>query len=277
MFKIGEYNRLVVSKRDSEGVYLKGKDSEEVLLPKQHIQDELKVGDEIEVFVYNDSDGGCIATTKRPKITVNSFAFLEVVTINKIGAFFDIGLDRDLLVPHREQIGKVNIGDKKIVHMFLDDEGRGLTGSMLWREFCFDKEHSFELNQKVEIMIGEKTKLGRNVLIENAFYGLIYSNEIYEKVELGDVREGYIKSIREDGDIDISLQRLGYGRVISSSQKILELLKANQGELEIGDKSSPEKIASITGMSKKTFKKAIGDLYRKKLVLLEKEKIKLKV
>ena len=171
---------------------------------------------------------------------------------------------------------QVEVGDKRIVHMYLDEELDKLTGSMLWREFCFVEEPEFEVNQKVNLMIGEETKLGRNVLINNAFYGLIYNNEIYEELEIGDKREGYIKTIREDGDLDVSLQKLGFDRISDSSGKILKILKASQGVLEIGDKSSPEKIAALTGMSKKTFKKAIGDLYKKKLVLLEKEKVTLK-
>ena len=147
---------------------------------------------------------------------------------------------------------------------------------MNWRGFCFEDEPTYKENDKVKIMIGEQTDLGRNVLIENEFYGLIYANEIFENLEIGEIREGYIKTLREDGDIDVTLQEQGHGNVLSSSAKLLELLKANKGILEIGDKSSPDKIISVTGMSKKTFKKAIGNLYRRKLVELENEQVKLK-
>lgn len=275
MLKIGKHNQLEVLRSTSVGMFLGGEGKEDVLLPLKYIPDTLEVGDEIEVFIYTDSEDRIIATTLTPKIKLDSYASLTVVAVDRIGVFFDIGLEKDLLVPSREQNADVKVGDRRIVYMFLDPESERLVGSMKWREFCFKEEPEFEVNQKVKIMIGEKTDLGRNVLIENAFYGLIFANEIFEELAIGDVKEAYIKTLREDGDIDVTLQELGYGHVLSSSDKILELLKANNGILEIGDKSSPDKITSITGMSKKVFKKAIGDLYKKKLVLLEKEQVTL--
>lgn len=275
MLKIGEHNKLEVLRSTSVGMYLGGEDVEDVLLPLKYIPNTLEVGDEIEVFIYTDSEDRIIATTLYPKIQLNSFAALEVVGVNSIGVFYDIGLEKDLLVPFKEQNADVRVGDWRIVYMFLDEETERLIGSMKWKEFCFVDEPTFELNQKVQVMIGEKTDLGRNVLIENAYYGLIYANEIFEDLVIGDIRDGYIKPLRDDGNIDVTLQQLGYGHVLSSSDKILELLKAKNGILQLGDKSSPEKIKSITGMSKKVFKKAIGDLYKKKLVLLEKEQVKL--
>lgn len=276
MLKLGEHNKLKVLRITSLGMYLGNEGNDDVLLPNKSIPNALKVGDEIEVFIYKESEDRIIATTLSPKIKYDSFACLKVVDVNDVGVFFDIGLEKDLLVPAIEQNTQVSVGDWCIVYMFLDEETEMLVGSMKWKEFCFRDEPEFEANQKVQIMIGEKTDLGRNVLIENDFYGLIYSNEIFEKLEIGDTREAYIKRIREDGDIDVTLQQLGYGNVISSADKILKLLKDNHGKLEIGDKSSPAKITAITGMSKKTFKKAIGDLYKKKLVLLDKEEVKLR-
>lgn len=275
MVKIGDYNRLEVLRSTGVGMYLGGEEVEDLLLPLKYIPDTLKVGDEIEVFIYRDSEDRKIATTLRPKITVNSFACLEVVDVHAMGVFFDMGLEKDLLVPSKEQNKEVRVGDKRIVYMYLDEHSERLIGSMKWRSFCFSAP-IFEVNDKVEIMIGEKTDLGRNVLIEDEFCGLIYENEIFEELEIGDKREAYIKPMREDGNIDVSLQELGYGHIVSSSDKLLELLKANDGVLEIGDKSSPDQIALITGMSKKTFKKALGDLYKRKLVLLEKERVRLR-
>jgi len=256
-------------------MYLGGDDIEDVLLPIKYIPEGLAVDEEVEVFIYTDSEDRNIATTLTPKIQVNSFASLQVVAVERMGVFFDMGLEKDLLVPSREVNAEVKVGDKRIVYMFLDPESDRLVGSMKWREFCFHEDPTFETKQKVRIMIGEKTDLGRNVLIENAFYGLIFANEIFENLEIGDEREAYIKNMREDGDIDVTLQELGYGHVLSSSDKILQMLNANEGVLEIGDKSSPDKITAMTGMSKKVFKKAIGDLYKKKLVLLDKEQVKL--
>lgn len=275
MVKIGDYNRLEVLRSTGVGMYLGGEEVEDLLLPLKYIPDTLKVGDEVEVFIYRDSEDRKIATTLRPKITVNSFACLEVVDVHAMGVFFDMGLEKDLLVPSKEQNKEVRVGDKRIVYMYLDEHSERLIGSMKWRSFCFSAP-IFEVNDKVEIMIGEKTDLGRNVLIEDEFCGLIYENEIFEELEIGDKREAYIKPMREDGNIDVSLQELGYGHIVSSSDKLLELLKANDGVLEIGDKSSPDQIALITGMSKKTFKKALGDLYKRKLVLLEKERVRLR-
>lgn len=275
MLKIGEHNRLEVLRSTSVGMYLGGEGIEDVLLPLKYIPDSLEVGDEITVFIYTDSEDRIIATTLEPKIMLDSYASLEVVAVDRVGVFFDMGLEKDLLVPHREQNAPVKVGDHRIVYMFLDPESDRLVGSMKWKEFCFKDEPEFEVHQKVQIMIGEQTDLGRNVLIENAYYGLIFANEIFEKLEIGDIRDAYIKNIREDGDLDLTLQEIGYGHVLSSSDKILQLLNANKGILELGDKSSPEKVIAITGMSKKVFKKAIGDLYKKKLVLLEKEQVRL--
>lgn len=276
MLKIGKRNKLEVLRYTTAGMYLGGEGDEEALLPIKNMPTVLKVGDEIEAFIYIDADGRILASTLSPKIELDSFAYLKVVDVNRAGVFFDMGLEKDLLVPFKEQISKVKVGDWKIVHMFQDEHTERLYGSMNWKDFCFQDDPQFRVNQKVKIMIGEKTHLGRNVLIENAYYGLIYNNEIFERLETGEIREAYIKSVREDGDIDVALQEQGYGHVISSADKILELLKANHGVLEIGDKSSPDKITALTGMSKKTFKKAIGGLYKKNLVLLDKEQVKLK-
>lgn len=276
MLKIGAHNKLEILRKTSMDLYLAGGGDEDILLPLRNFPYSVEVGDEIDVFIYRDSKGEIVATTLSPKIQLDSFACLEVVAVERIGVFLDMGLEKDLFVPSQEKKYNVRVGDRVIVHMFLDERTERFVGSMKWKKFCFEDAPKFEVNQKVTIMIGEKTNMGRNVLIENAYYGLIYPNEIFEKLEMGEIREAYIKRLREDGDIDVSLQKQGYGHVISSSDKILELLKANHGILEIGDKSSPNKIASITGMSKKTFKKAIGDLYKRKLVLLEKEQVKLK-
>jgi predicted RNA-binding protein (virulence factor B family) len=231
MLEIGTYNKLKALRTAEEGMYIGSPTNGELLLPLDQVPDDLKVGEEIEVFIYHNSEDKITATTIRPKIRVNSYACLEVISVNRIGAFFDMGLDIDLLVPTKEMNVQVEVGDKRIVHMYLDEELDKLTGSMLWREFCFVEEPEFEVNQKVNLMIGEETKLGRNVLINNAFYGLIYNNEIYEELEIGDKREGYIKTIREDGDLDVSLQKLGFDRISDSSGKILKILKASQGVL----------------------------------------------
>jgi len=273
MLKLGELNKLEVLRSTSVGMYLGAEDTEDVLLPLKYIPDSLKVGDEIEVFIYRDSEGRIIATTLRPKILLHSFACLEVVAADPVGVFFDMGLEKDLFVPDKEQNVKVSVGDWRIVYMLLDTRTQRLIGSMKWKEFCFESEPNFTVNQKVNVMIGEQTNLGRNVLIENAFYGLIYFNEIFEELKIGDVRDAYIKAIREDGDIDVSLQQLGYGHIISSADKILELLNANHGVLGIGDKSSPDKITSITGMSKKTFKKGIGTLYKARKIEIKNDGI----
>lgn len=275
MLKIGEYNTLEVLRDTEPGLYVGGEDVEDVLLPHKYVPEGTKVGDELEVFIYTDSEDRIIATTLKPKILAEGFACLEIVAINSMGAFFDIGLEKDLLVPHSEQNAPTKLGDKHLIFMFLDEETQRLVGSMKWRDFCFADEPQFEKNQEVDIMIGEKTDLGRNVLINEAYYGLVYENEIFGVVKIGDKRKAYIKTMREDGDIDVSLQQLGYMHILSSSDKILAMLRDNEGVLEIGDKSSPEKIKAITQMSKKVFKKAIGDLYKKKLVLLEKEQVKL--
>lgn len=276
MLKIGERKKLEVLRSTSEGTYLGGDGGDQVLLPAEDGPADLKVGDKIEVFVYRDAESRSIATTSFQKIALDSFACLEVTSVDKEGVFFDMGMNKTLLVPKEEQNADVSAGDKRIVHMFLDKETDNLLGSMKWKEFCFKEEANFELNQKVNIIIGEETDLGRNVLIDNAFYGLIYDNEIFEELEIGEAREAYIKAPREDEEIDVSLQELGYKKIVSAADKVLELLKENEGVLEIGDKSSPELVTALTGMSKKTFKKAIGDLYRRKLIMLDNQRVRLK-
>ena len=275
MLKIGERKILEAIKSTDSGMILGGDNQERILLPTELVPASLKVGNEIEVFVYRNSEGDSVATTEFQKIALDSFACLQVTSVRKNGAYFDMGMGKELFVPKEEQIVDVSEGEKHIVHMFLDKETDKLLGSLKWRDFCFRDDPEFVVNQKVKVMIGEETDLGRNVLINNSFYGLIYTNEIFEELEIGDMKEGYIKAPREDGDIDVSLQELGYKNVISASDKILQLLKKYDGVLEIGDKSSPELVTALTGMSKKTFKKAIGDLYKKKLVLLDKEQVKL--
>lgn len=275
MLAIGDYNKLEALRSTERGMLLSGHETEDVLLVSKQIPEGLKVGDEIEVFVYRNEDDELIATKLSPKILPENFACLKVVGANRGGVYFDMGLEEELWVPTLEQNANVSSGDLRIVFMFQDEKTDKFIGSMKWREFC-EEEHNFEENQKVKIMIGERTNLGRNVLIENEYYGLIYANEIFEELEIGDEKEAYVKTLRDDGNIDISLQQPGYGHVKSSSGKILELLEENGGVLDIGDKSRPEKIAAMTGMSKKTFKKAIGDLYKKKLVLLDKEQVRLK-
>lgn len=270
---LGVKNTLRVLRGTSVGMYLGDEEGNDVLLPKKYIPDDLIVGDDIEVFIYKDSEDRIIATTLEPKVQLNQFAYLQVMAVTGIGAFLDWGLEKDLFVPFKEQNKKLNIDDWCAVYVYLDEETDRLVGSCKVNKF-FEKENvELEEGEEVNLLVFEETNMGLNVVINNKYKGLIYENEIFQRVKLGSRLKGYIKLIREDNLIDVSLQKQGYANIEPNSERILEKLKANNGFLDVTDKSDANYIMYQLEMSKKTFKKAVGGLYKQRLIRIEEDGI----
>jgi len=269
----GETNLLTAKRRTLNGYYLIDDENEEVLLPNKYVPNGMKPGDEISVFIYKDSEDRVIATTIVPYILLNEFAVLEVVDVNPVGAFLDWGLEKDLLVPYSEQLSKMQVGSSYPVFLYLDEKTQRLVASGKINKFLDQEEISVNNGDEVELLICNATDLGINVIINNIHNGLLYDNELFQAVTPGDILTGYIKNVRPDNKIDVSLQKQGYVNVEPNAQKILQKLKDNDGFLNITDKSDPIIILAKLEMSKKTFKKAIGSIYKQKLIRIEKDGI----
>lgn len=273
MIHIGEQNTLTILRETDNGFYLIDKEENEVLLPNAYIKEGWAIGDEVEVFVFTDSEDRLTATTVVPKIKLDDFALLKVNEVNNIGAFLDWGLPKDLFVPFKEQKTKMREDKHYVVTMYLDYESERLVASSKIDSFLeFEDIHLTE-GQEVEIIIYERTPLGFNCIINKLYKGLIYENEVFRNLNIGEHTIGYIKTVREDYKIDVSLQKVGYVAQDENQEKILNILKGDAGYIGLTDKSKPEEIYEELKMSKKAFKKAIGGLYKQKLVWLKKDGI----
>ena len=274
MINIGKINKLNVVKQQGFDVYLGNGKSGKVLLADKKLSENCQVGDTLDVFVYVDSDGHLAATTKTPLAQVGDIAWLKVVSLNYVGAFLDWGLPKDLLVPFSEQYHEMEVGRSYLVKVFLDDKNR-IAATTKIDKLISDESVDFEVGQKVSLIIADKSDLGVKAIINNTHWGMLYENELFQPVRKGQKLDGYIKQIREDHKIDLSLHQPGYGKVESLTDKILTKLKANNGVLMLSDKSPPEAIYATFGVSKKVFKQAIGALYKDKLISIDKSGIKL--
>lgn len=269
MIELGKINKLEVLRETSVGVFL-GDDDDEVLLPIRYVLPELEVGDEIEVFVYNDSEDRMVAVTDKPKIEVDEFGVLEVKDVNKFGVFMDWGMIKDLMVPFREQDDDMEVGERFLVYCYLDNRTDRLVGTCKLGKFLNNVHIGLEELEAVELIIWKRTDLGYKVIINEEYEGLIFHSEIHQKIEIGERLVGYVKEIREDKKIDITLQKQGYKNVIDdNANTVLEEIKKNDGFLALHDKSHPDEIKFQLKMSKKNFKKAIGTLYKQKLIVIE--------
>ncbi len=269
MLKIGNYNILEVVKLVDFGVYLDGGNGLEILLPTRYIESPLHVGDKIEVFIYTDSEDRLIATTLRPLATVGEFAFLRVQQVNKIGAFVDCGLAKDILVPFREQKMRMIQGRSYLVYLYLDDASKRIAASSKIEKFLNNTYPEYRKGQKVQALVYRKNEIGYNVIVNNLHSGMIYDNEIFSNINIGDYVTAYIKNVRDDGKIDLTLSDKIENRIEILSGRILKYMEINNNRLEINDNSSPEEIKAIFGCSKKDFKKAIGYLYKSRKIKIE--------
>lgn len=275
MVEIGKYNTLKIVKDLDFGVYLDGGDDLEILLPARYVPRNVKPGDEVEVFIYHDNEGRIIATTAKPLAIVGEFQWMECKSVNDMGAFLEWGLMKDLLVPFREQKMPMREGKWYLVYVHLDHVTKRIVASARVDKFLDNVPPVYEFNQEVDLLVADETEIGYKVIINNLHWGLVYHNEIYRRLERGEHLKGYIKEVREDEKIDVSLTRLGYEKVEGIAGIILDALKVQKGFLPVHDKSPAEEIYSLFGCSKKSFKQAIGALYKKKLISIEPAGIRL--
>lgn len=275
MVEIGKYNTLKIVKDLDFGVYLDGGNDQEILLPARYVPKNVKPGDEVEVFIYHDNEGRIIATTARPVATVGEFAFMEVKSVSNAGAFLEWGLMKDLLVPFREQKLPMREGKWYLVYVRVDHVTGRIMASARIEKYLNNVPAVYDHNQEVELLVADETDLGYKVIVNNQHWGMVYHNEVFQRLEKGDHLKGYIKEVREDDKIDVSLTPLGYGKVEGIAGIVLESLKAQGGYLEVHDKSEPELIYSLFRCSKKAFKQALGTLYKQHLIQLEEKGIRL--
>jgi len=275
MIQIGKTNKLRILRETSVGMYLGDEDNNAILLPTKYIEPDFHVDDEVEVFVYKDSEDRLIATTLKPYVEINHFAHLNVSEVTRVGAFLDWGLEKDVLVPFKEQKNKMLEGHSYVVYIYLDEETDRIVASGKINKFISNEVLQVEQGEEVDLLVYAETDMGYTCIINEMHKGLIYHNDIFQDVKVGDNLKGYIKLIREGNLIDLSLQKIGFKHVLSSTDKILEYLNAHDGYLELTDKSSPDLIERRFDMSKATFKKSIGILYRQRKVTLHEDGVRL--
>ncbi|PHN03946.1 CvfB family protein [Flavilitoribacter nigricans] len=270
MMQVGRFNKLNFSRSTRHGIYLQDEEGKEVLLPNSEVPEDFSEEDPIEVFIYTDSEDRLIATTLQPKAIRDEFAYMQVVEVSAVGAFLDWGLrGKDLLVPFSEQRRKMQKDNWYLVFVYLDELTNRLVASSKINRF-FEHQHlDVQTGDEVELLVGKETDLGFNVVVNNKYRGLIYHNEIFRPVRSGFRIRGFVHQIREDGKLDIRLSAPGFAKVEPNAQKILTYLENQGGFLDLTDKSDPESIKRKLAMSKKTFKKAVGVLYKQRLIRLE--------
>ena len=275
--KVGRIQTLKVNRISDYGLYLADEEGQEVLLPNRFVSLNNAVGDEIEVFVYHDSEDRLVATTDKPLITEGTVASLKVVDKNIHGAFLDWGVSgKDLFLPNRNQQGGVLPGRSYIVWLYVDNITGRCVATMKLKGFIDNDVITVEPRQKVDLLIASESPIGYRVIINSRHWGMVYKNQIFQQVKVGDKLEGYVRRITEDNRIDLSLRREGYDGVAASADGLFELLKNNGGVLPVGDDSTPEEVHAATQMSKKVFKRAVGMLLKRGDIEAEPQQIKLK-
>jgi uncharacterized protein len=273
--KLGRLNDLTVVDFDPSGAYFDGGDEGDILLPRAEVPSGCEIGTKLEVFVYLDSEDLLTATLKRPFAQVGEFAVLKVVSIEKVGAFLDWGLPKDLLLPFAEQTRDLRMGDDVIVFLYLDKSDR-ISASMRLQRHVQKDTSTYQAGQEVDLLIAAKTDLGFKAIVNGQHFGVLYEDEVFQRLHYGEKLKGFIKSVRPDGKLDLALARSGHKAAKEDiAPKILALLKAEGGFLPINDKTSAEKIHELFGVSKKKFKVALGGLYKQRLITVEEEGIRL--
>lgn len=261
MVKIGSYNELVVERVVDFGLYLNPK-PDEVLLPSKYVPENARPGDVLRVFVYTDSEDRPVATTRAPKAVVGQFACLRVKDVASFGAFMDWGLEKDLLVPAGEQQERMKAGRKYVVKVCLDETSGRVYGTSRISRVCDPAPDDLPVGQKVHLLICGITKTGVSAVVDNRYAGMLFRGETYMQLSIGEIIEGYVSRVREDGKIDLALKKPGYRSIADSGARIMEILRERGGFIPCHDKSNPEEIKRIFSMSKKEFKRAVGGLYK---------------
>ncbi|MBI2258354.1 MAG: GntR family transcriptional regulator [Flavobacteriia bacterium] len=266
MLYIGQYNTLKVLRSTSVGLFLSDDENNEVLLPKNFVTDEMEIDSILTVFLFLDHEERITATTEKPYIELYSFAYLKCVDITAIGAFLDWGLQKHLFCPFKEQKQKMEIGKNYIVYLYLDDFTQRLVASAKYEKFIEKDKILLNINQEVEILVAQSTPLGLNVIINETYLGLIFKNNIHKNLQFGDKCKAYVKLIRDDGKIDIRLEKDGIDKIYDHNDLILNFLKLNKGFIPLNDSSSPDEIKNLLGISKRNFKQSCGNLYKMKKI-----------
>lgn len=273
---LGRFNILKVVKKVDFGMYLDGGEEGRILLPSRYVPQGCEVGDELNVFLYLDNEERLVATTQQPLAQVGDFACLRVAWVNQYGAFLDWGLMKDLFVPFREQRERMEVGRRYVVHVHLDDESyRIVASAKVERYLSVDERPPFQSGDEVDVLVWKRTDLGYKVIVDNRYAGLLFENQVFRPLRMGDKMQAYVRQVRPDGKIDLALQREGRGKVADFSEELLEYIRRNQGRIQLTDKSPAEDIYAAFGVSKKTFKQAVGDLYKRRLIRLEADGIRL--
>lgn len=273
--ELGKFNQFEVVKEVDFGLYLDGGEEGEILLPTRYVPEGCQVGDMLNVFLYLDIDERLIATTLTPLVQVGQFACLEVAWVNQFGAFLNWGLMKDLFVPFSEQKMKMQVGRKYVIHAHLDDESYRIVASAKVERYLSKDIPDYAPGTEVDILIWQKTDLGFKAIIDNKHSGLLYENEIFCTLETGMQMRAFVKQVREDGKVDLILQKPGFEKIDDFSKTLLDYIKEHGGRIHLNDKSPAEDIYDTFGVSKKTFKKGVGDLYKKRLISLQENGITL--
>lgn len=277
MAAIGKYNTLEVIKEKDFGVYLDAGELGEILLPKRYCPDDLEVGDNIRVFIYLDTDDYLIATTETPKAIVDEFAMLAVSEVNDIGAFLDWGLPKDVLLPYSEQKNRpVEVGKRYLVRLYLDKNTNRIVASTKIDKFLDKTPPRYKAGEEVQLVVANRTDLGQKAIVNHEHWGLIFRSDVLKTVYPGQKFKGYVKEVRADGKINLSMQKPGYSKVVETTQQILDMMDEQEGFITINDKSSPEVIYKHFGISKKAFKMAVGALLKQGKITIEPGGLRLK-
>ena len=276
MIEIGKFNTLKILRDTEPGLFLGDDQDNEVLLPNRYVPQDFELDEMIDVFVYLDNEERLVAVTDTPYIQKGEFALLRCNAVNEFGAFMDWGMVKELFCPFVEQAFKMIGGGWYLVYCYLDEKTERLVASSKTNRFLTNNNLNIEIHEEVELIVSHPSALGMNVIINNSHLGLIYKDDIFKDLSIGDKIKGYVKKIREGNKIDVVLQKMGYRNIEPSAKELLKLISIHNGKLSITDKSSPEEIRSIAQMSKKSFKKAVGSLYKKRLISLENDGIYLK-
>ena len=276
MIEIGKFNTLKILRDTEPGLFLGDDQDNEVLLPNRYVPQDFELDEIIDVLVYLDNEERLVAVTDTPYIQKGEFALLRCNSVNEFGAFMDWGMVKELFCPFVEQAFKMIEGGWYLVYCYLDEKTERLVASSKTNRFLTNNNLNIEIHEEVELIVSHPSALGMNVIINNSHLGLIYKDDIFKDLSIGDKIKGYVKKIREGNKIDVVLQKMGYRNIEPSAKELLKLISIHNGKLSITDKSSPEEIRSIAQMSKKSFKKAVGSLYKKRLISLENDGIYLK-
>ncbi|MBC6988166.1 S1 RNA-binding domain-containing protein [Hymenobacter sp. BT491] len=271
---LGDYNELEVAREVDFGLYLTSDDGD-LLIPGKYVPEGTRVGDFLRVFVYRDSEDRLIATTLEPLVRVDEFAVLTVRDVSDIGAFLDWGLEKDLFLPYRNQRRRLRPGDRVAVYVYLDETSDRIVATAKYERYLSKEPFPGQPGDAVQVLVANESELGYAVIVNKAYPGLLYHNEVFRPLRLGDIHTAYVRRVRDDGKLDVSLQRTGYDEAVAAADTLLAALRKAGGTLPLSDKSEPDDIYRRLGMSKKVFKKALGSLYKQGVVQLAPDETRL--